>query len=97
MNEERIDTSPRGLGARCNRRQAVRWLSATGLALATGRYLAEPAGANPAPSPREPVEAPLPVAVPHDTPRVAGLGLAAAAVVVAGKLIRDKESSDPEL
>ena len=36
------------------------------------------------------------VGLPHDTSRVAGLGLAAAAVLVAGKLIRDKER-DPEL
>lgn len=36
------------------------------------------------------------VGIPHDTGRVAGLGLAAAAVLVAGKLIRDKER-DPEL
>lgn len=33
---------------------------------------------------------------PDDTERVAGLGLAAAAMLVAGKLIRDKER-DPEL
>ena len=31
------------------------------------------------------------VGIPDDTSRVAGLGLAAAAVLVAGKLIRDKE------
>jgi hypothetical protein len=36
------------------------------------------------------------VGLPHDTSRVAGLGLAAAAVLVAGKLIRDKER-DSEL
>lgn len=36
------------------------------------------------------------VGLPDDTSRVAGLGLAAAAVLVAGKLIRDKEH-DPEL
>ncbi len=36
------------------------------------------------------------VGIPRDTERVAGLALAGAAVVVAGKLIRDKER-DPEL
>lgn len=35
------------------------------------------------------------VGIPHDTERVVGLTLAGAAVVVAGKLIRDKER-DPE-
>ncbi len=48
-----------------------------------------------------PVETSLPatgigVSMPHDTERVAGIALAGAAVVVAGKLIRDNES-DPEL
>ena len=36
------------------------------------------------------------VGIPQDTERVVGLTLAGAAVLVAGKLIRDKES-DPEL
>lgn len=36
------------------------------------------------------------IGIPHDTERVAGLALAGAAVLVAGKLIRDKER-DPEL
>lgn len=36
------------------------------------------------------------IGIPHDSERVAGLALAGAAVIVAGKLIRDKER-DPEL
>jgi hypothetical protein len=36
------------------------------------------------------------IGLPHDTSQVAGVGLAAAAVLVAGKLIRDKER-DSEL
>ena len=36
------------------------------------------------------------IGIPHDTERIAGLALAGAAVLVAGKLIRDKER-DPEL
>jgi hypothetical protein len=36
------------------------------------------------------------VGIPHDTERIAGLAIAGAAVLVAGKLIRDKER-DPEL
>jgi hypothetical protein len=46
-----------------------------------------------------PIETSLPatgIGIPHDTERVAGIALAGAAVVVAGKLIRDKES-DQEL
>jgi hypothetical protein len=46
-----------------------------------------------------PLETTLPatgIGIPHDTERMAGLALAGAAVLVAGKLIRDKER-DPEL
>jgi hypothetical protein len=46
-----------------------------------------------------PLETTLPatgIGIPHDTERIAGLALAGAAVLVAGKLIRDKER-DPEL
>ncbi len=153
MDNERFDALARGLGARANRREAVRWLGASALALAgagrarspiaaqttSGEYgdpcepvdgscaapytcfeescdlprgcvsVGQPCvddfpccedegticidGTCPAPSPQLPAAG---VGLPDDTSRVAGLGLAAAAVLVAGKLIRDKER-DTEL
>lgn len=153
MDNERFDALTRGLGARANRREAVRWLGAAALTAAGLSRLTETAGAQATPGdygdPCEPVagscQAPytcfeticdlprgcvgagqpcvddfpccedegtscidgicavaeprLPatgVGLPDDTSRVAGLGLAAAAVLVAGKLIRDKER-DSEL
>jgi hypothetical protein len=148
MDNERFDALTRGLGARSNRRTALRWLGAAALTAAGVRRATEAAAAQATPGgygdPCEQVagscQAPytcfeaicdlprgcvgegqpcvddfpccedegtscidgicavaavhLPdtgVGLPDDTSRVAGLGLAAAAVLVAGKLIRDKE------
>lgn len=148
MDNERFDALARGLGARGNRRDAVRWIGGAALAIAGIGGAAGVAAAQTTPGgygdPCEMVEgscqAPytcfeavcdlprgcvgegqpcvdnfpccedegtscidgicavaevqLPatgVGLPDDTSRVAGLGLAAAAVLVAGKLIRDKE------
>lgn len=99
MESRRIDGLARGLSARCNRRDVVRWLGASAVAAVGMCSLTERVGASPAPHSGESVERQLPtdlVDVSHDTERVAGLGLAAAAVLVAGKLIRDKER-DSEL
>ena len=99
MDEERFDALARGRRARCNRRDALRAFGAVALAAAGIRQFGGSASASPAPTSREPVEHQLPgalVDVSHDTERVAGLGFAAAAIVVAGKLIRDKDG-DPDL
>lgn len=97
MNDKPI--AARGLDARCHRRAFVRSLGvvAATVAVAGGHF--DAAGANPAPRSGEPIEGRLPsdaIDVSHDTQRAAGLGLAAAAILVAAKLIRDKER-DPEL
>ncbi len=97
MDDERFEAP--WPGARCNRRDALRWLGGSTLAIAGIRNWTEKAGANPAPSAYPPAESHIPAGmtdVSHDTRRAAGLGFAAAAVLVAGKLIRDKER-DPEL
>jgi hypothetical protein len=148
MDNERFDALTRGLGARANRRDALRWLGVAALAATGIRGTTETAAAQSTRGgygdPCEPVagscqapytcfeaicdlprgcvgegqpcvddfpccadegtscidgicavaEIQLPatgVGLPDDTSRVAGLGLAAAAVLVAGKLIRDKE------
>jgi hypothetical protein len=148
MDNERFDALTRGLGARANRREAMRWLGAAALIAAGITRGTVDAGAQTTPGaygdpcehfagscqapytcfeavcdlPRGCVgegqpcvedfpccedegticidgicavpEPQLPatgVGLPDDTSRVAGLGLAAAAVLVAGKLIRDKE------
>lgn len=153
MNERRIDTLARGMGAQANRRQAIRWLAAAALAGLGWTRAASPATAQSVPGtlgdpcelvagscqapytcfeglcdlPRGCVGEGLPcvdafpccfedgltcidgicaiadtslpatgIGMPSDPERAAGLALAAAAVVVAGKLIRDKER-DPEL
>jgi hypothetical protein len=154
MDNQRFDALTRGLGARANRRDAMRWIGA-GLLATLGLSRAAEAGAAQAipgtlGDPCEMVEgscqAPytcfeaicdlprgcvgegqpcvaefaccedeglvcideicavptgtaLPatgIGIPDDSGRVVGLALAGAAVVVAGKLIRDKER-DPEL
>lgn len=99
MESRRNDGLAHGLGARCNRRDVVRWLGASAVAAVGMPSSTERVDASPAPHSGESIERRLPtglVDVSHDTERVAGLGLAAAAVLVAGKLIRDKER-DPEL
>lgn len=108
MDNERMDAPARGMGARANRRQALRWIGAAALTTVGLARVAAPAGAQSASQrtgdtcengacAEPPSQLPATgVGLPEDTSRVAGLGLAAAAVLVAGKLIRDKER-DPEL
>ncbi len=154
MDNQRFDALTRGLGARANRRDAMKWIGAAALGALGVSRLSQTAAAQTTPGgfgdPCEMVEgscqAPytcfeatcdlprgcvgngqpcvddfpccedegltcvdgicavatgtsLPatgVGIPDDTGRVAGLALAGAAVLVAGKLIRDKER-DPEL
>lgn len=103
MENERFDTPPRGLGARANRRQALRWIGTMVLATTGLARVAAPAGAQSTSQitgescasgscAEPPSQLPATgVGIPDDTSRVAGLGLAGAAVLVAGKLIRDKE------
>jgi len=84
---------------RCTRREALRWLGATVVAVAAGSRVSGGVDAAARPEPVIPPDSAIPSAggtISADTSRVAGIGLAAAAVLVAGKLIRDKDR-DPEL
>ncbi len=97
MERERFGGDrPEGL---CTRREALRWLGVTVMAVTAGSRISGGVDAAAQPGPTISHDRAIPSAggtISRDTSRVAGIGLAAAAVLVAGKLIRDKDR-DPEL
>jgi len=87
-------------GTLVHRRDMLKWLGTAVLGSLGAASVAHPAAAETTPNATgeesNPTMPSTGVGFPRDTSRVAGLGLAAAAVLVASKLIRDKER-DPEL